>query len=303
MDRTNDLEEVPLPTLYLQIQYADSPYEILGISSQPSTASALRDVYRALALRIHPDKAPSTQLRELHTSLFQKIFTAYETLLKQLDHDEDEDAHIFQPKHLPESEASLHARNIAFKEALRDARDRAIAAKHAEERAQEARREALKAKNERLAAKREEKAAKAEHDREERARAIENRRRGDIRCSRGQKLKTGPKPLGPLRNKPTAKPFPEETFSGPAATKADISHRWDKQLLSGGGAGSVSLALKKEREQSSAARLQRETLALCEESGDCHQGLHAAIAELELLNDLGKADARGEKRTVEALEV
>ncbi|KAF7186672.1 hypothetical protein HII31_11904 [Pseudocercospora fuligena] len=91
MNHTNDSEETPLPTLYLQIQYANSPYEILGISSQPSTASALRDVFRALALRIHPDKAPSSQLRELHTSLFQKVFDAYETLLKQFESDGDDD--------------------------------------------------------------------------------------------------------------------------------------------------------------------------------------------------------------------
>lgn len=90
-------DEVPLTTLYLQIEYGDIPTAVLGIGSAASEVE-IRDAYCALALRIHPDKAPSEALRELHTLLLQKVQTAYNSLLEAQD-DEAGPPSVFIPTH------------------------------------------------------------------------------------------------------------------------------------------------------------------------------------------------------------
>jgi len=70
-----------LQTLYLQIEYANTPSAVLGVSENASETE-VHDAYRAIALKIHPDKAPSENLREIHTSRFQKLQAAHVTLTK-----------------------------------------------------------------------------------------------------------------------------------------------------------------------------------------------------------------------------
>ena len=47
---------------------------------------------------------------------------------------------------------------------------------------------------------------------------------------------------------------------------AEIEGRWNTNLLSGGRSGSVSLGLKKQRENNAAARMHKATMALCAEA-------------------------------------
>jgi curved DNA-binding protein CbpA len=143
--------EIPLSTLYLQIEYGNTPSAVLGIATTASDIE-VREAYRAIALKIHPDKAPNENLRELHTLLFQKVQTAYDSLLETL---EDENGQSRPAKQLPETLTSLHARNVAFKEALRRARESALEAKHAADLLKVSTEANQKAKNERLAGKRE----------------------------------------------------------------------------------------------------------------------------------------------------
>ncbi|KAK5173548.1 secretory subunit [Saxophila tyrrhenica] len=146
-------DELPLPTLYLQIEYAAPPFAVLDIDPN-STEPRVREAYHALALRIHPDKAPTFSLRELHTSLFQKVQSAYGELLKT-HFGRSEGEHSAASKRLPETLASLQARNIAFREALRSERERALKMKQADDEREAVKKAGLKAKKERLAGKRE----------------------------------------------------------------------------------------------------------------------------------------------------
>jgi hypothetical protein len=67
----------------------------------------------------------------------------------------DDDSHQLRPaKQLPETLTSLHARNVAFKEALRRARENALQAKRAADLLKASKEANQKAKNERLAGKR-----------------------------------------------------------------------------------------------------------------------------------------------------
>jgi hypothetical protein len=62
-------EEIPLSTLYLQIEYGNTPSAVLGLGSNASDLE-VREAYRAIALKIHPDKAPSENLpRITHSPL------------------------------------------------------------------------------------------------------------------------------------------------------------------------------------------------------------------------------------------
>jgi type II secretory pathway component HofQ len=144
-------EAIPLSTLYLQIEYGNNPIAVLGISSNASDLE-IRDAYRAIALEIHPDKAPSDSVREVHTLLFQKVQVAYDSLLATQD---GESGQYRPPKQLPETLTSLHARNVAFQEALRSARQEALQAESAADLLKASREANKKAKYERLAEKRE----------------------------------------------------------------------------------------------------------------------------------------------------
>jgi hypothetical protein len=92
-------EAIPLSILYLQIEYGDIPSAVLGIGSNASELE-IRDAYRAVALKIHPDKAPSDSVREVHTLLFQKVQVAYDSLLATQDGGPGQ---YRPPKQLPET--------------------------------------------------------------------------------------------------------------------------------------------------------------------------------------------------------
>ncbi len=119
--------ETPLATLYARIHKAVSPYAVLGVD-RDCPGPEVREVYRALALKIHPDKVPKDDfgLRELHTSLFQKVQGAYAVLQ---EHTKLSGEGVATPKRLEEE---LHARVLAFKGSLRNARELAVMCKSAE---------------------------------------------------------------------------------------------------------------------------------------------------------------------------
>jgi curved DNA-binding protein CbpA len=168
-------EEIPLSTLYLQIESGNTPSAILGIGRNASDLE-VREAYRAIALKIHPDKAPSENLREVHTLLFQKVQTAYESLLEAQD---DENGQFGTAKQLPETLTSLHARNVAFREELRRARENALQCKRAADLLKASKEANTKAKNERLAEKRELRSRLLEEEQVKRQIEITKERRGN----------------------------------------------------------------------------------------------------------------------------
>ena len=294
-------EEVPLTTLYLQIEYGDIPAAVLGIGTRASEVE-IRDAYRALALGIHPDKAPSEGLRELHTLLFQKVQTAYNSLLEAQENEAGQD----RPKQLPETLASLHARNVAFRENLRSAREKALQAKRAADLLKASKEANKKAKDERLAGKRELRAHMLKEEQAKRQNEIAKEKRkfgasgnsteeagakasskdlsdweemeDDLEAKaasqpdesqKSQSLPSDSKLKRPLQNQPTARtatPTWNPALDERLVSDAEIDGRWNTNLLSGGRSGSVSLSQKKQREKNAAARMHKQTLALCAEA-------------------------------------
>lgn len=148
---SSSTHEVPLSTIYLRIKKAGlDPLSVLGVGDNASP-SDVRDAYRNLALRLHPDKASDARLRPLHTKLFQTVQDAYDQLQGALQDTEQSGGAC---KRLPETEAALHARNVEFREKLKDARGHALAAKKAEDTRKAEHQAMIAAKNARLARKR-----------------------------------------------------------------------------------------------------------------------------------------------------
>ena len=352
--------DIPLSTLYLQIEYANSPFAVLGINSQPKELE-LRESYHRIALRMHPDRAPNDYHRELHTSLFQNIQAAYHALLK--DHlDKSGDDQFGGPKRLPETLESLHARNVAFREALRNERESALKAKHAADAREAAKQAKLKVKNERLAKQREAQTQvlQESHERKE----VEIERRSTQTAKRRQQTaiknadlaavsdstrreapldweqelerleaeeqqleaekerleadpeyqqtkvanKTGPAiPKRSAQSKPTARtarPMWDNGLDQRLASDAEITGRWEKQLLSGGRSGSISPSEKKQKEHGGAARVHKYTKALCEEANGMvkpaltgNRTFSALVVEEMMDSAFIGAEAKIEKRT------
>jgi DnaJ-domain-containing protein 1 len=69
---SNMSEITPLHMLYSQIEHGETLSVVLGVSNT-ATDAEIRDAYRVLILRIHPDKAPDDGLCKLHTRFFQKV--------------------------------------------------------------------------------------------------------------------------------------------------------------------------------------------------------------------------------------
>lgn len=247
-------------TLYLQVQQAGSPHAVLGILDGASETE-IHDAYRGIASRIHPDKA-SANLQELHTSLFQKVQAAHESLTGTQAESSSNANH--PSKQLPETFASLHARNVAFKEALKAERARTLKLKNAANEIQKAKAAAVKAKNERLAEKRRLREEEKANEREkcEGKIAMESRK---LEATTG-KAKAQGSAAGSKPTARTATPLWDDGIDERLVSHADIKSRWDKNLLSGGRSGSVSLAQKKQRQNNSAARSHKLTMALCEEA-------------------------------------
>lgn len=124
-------ESTPLSSLYIQIEYGNTPATLLGVGFK-ATEAEIRDAYRTFALKVHPDKA-SPKLCKLHTKLFQKVQAAYDALIEQraFELNGDSAAAKGYPKQLPESWASIHTRNADAREALREERSRALDSKRA----------------------------------------------------------------------------------------------------------------------------------------------------------------------------
>lgn len=90
----------------------------------------LRKSFRDLALKIHPDKAPTDDLRDLHTPLFKELGAVFDEVLKSRDDlRNDDEAAGPKVKEPPETLATLHARKFYFREWLKAAREEALAAK------------------------------------------------------------------------------------------------------------------------------------------------------------------------------
>ncbi|EME77430.1 uncharacterized protein MYCFIDRAFT_85131 [Pseudocercospora fijiensis CIRAD86] len=142
-----------MTALYEQIDNAETAWEVLGIRSRSITKAEIRDTYRSLALLLHPDKAQDEELREQHTQVFQKIQEAYEVCLSEIIHVKGGIPES-EPAALPESLESLHARNVANKEALKAARAEALKFIQAEKEAMQAERDKKAYREARYEAKR-----------------------------------------------------------------------------------------------------------------------------------------------------
>jgi hypothetical protein len=73
----------------------------------------------------------------------------------------------------------------------------------------------------------------------------------------------------PLQNKATARTATaiwDPALDERLVSNAEIEARWNKNLLSGGRSGSVSLSQKKQREHNAAARMHKDNMALCDEA-------------------------------------
>lgn len=294
---TSKVSEEPLETLYLRIEYGDTPEAVLGVDST-STEAELRDAYRSFALKIHPDKAPDDSVRELHTLLFQKVQSSYDALLN--DKLADRSATSPPPQQLPETLAALHARNVAFKEALQKERSRATDGKHANDE----KGAKLKAKNKRLARirkaceradeakiqKREEKIEKeamtkvktrpgpGKRDRGAYSSKEEDWEQEEDRIANEERLATAKAKVAlrtqkkfelPPQNEPIARTRMEINdphLDTPIASAAEIEARWDRFLLKGGTSGSVSLAEKAQKDDNAAATTHKTLLALTKEA-------------------------------------
>ena len=137
------IDDVDYNTLYMTIEFSDDdPFVVLGLPYEASTADA-RVAYRALSLRVHPDKCPARHLKEDYTKLFQRVVDAIHTLEDGglVDHEHDGRPMADNHKQLPETEAALHARNAKFKEALKAARASALTAKQEKDAKEAARKE------------------------------------------------------------------------------------------------------------------------------------------------------------------
>ncbi|KAK4544178.1 hypothetical protein LTR36_004388 [Oleoguttula mirabilis] len=126
---------------YAHIQEATTPLATLGLADNViHSAADIKSAHRRLALRLHPDKCPVTELLGLHQTLFLKVQQAYEDLQKKLDEGfVDASGEVRVASLLAEAPSALHARVLDFKQALKDERDSICAAKHAEEENQAAR--------------------------------------------------------------------------------------------------------------------------------------------------------------------
>ncbi|KAK3707632.1 DnaJ sub C member 1 [Vermiconidia calcicola] len=110
-----------LTELYDQVEQ-EGAHEILGVGFDASPEQ-IKTAYRTLVLALHPDKC-EPRLRELHTTLIIKVYTAYETVKRTGSPEpSDNDDGV---KRLPKNSGALHMRNVDFKNALRAQREAAL---------------------------------------------------------------------------------------------------------------------------------------------------------------------------------
>lgn len=254
--------DTPLPSLYLRIEYGETPATVLSVGTR-ATEADIREVYRAIALKIHPDKASNEKLRILHTDIFQKVQTAYQAILEERFGQSDEtgssSSTIETPKQLPETWASLHARNVDAREALQGERAQALNAKRSVDQSKAAQ----KIKDARITAAREGRVSAYEQEQE--------RLRRDKKIGKEHRAKQTHRPnpaqsseSSPFEDKSTnpAQDIWDKEWDSRLVPQAHISDRRNNTLLGGGTYGSVSLADKKQHDNNAAAESLREFLAL-----------------------------------------
>lgn len=271
---------VGLYSIYTRIEEAATPVATLGLAdNRAPSASDVRSSYRQLALRLHPDEFPSPNLLALHTELFLKVQQAYEQLQKRLDRGfVGEDGEVRVVRLLKEPPLALHARVLDFKQALKNERSRAVAAKRAEDDRKAAAKAKYAAQPVRMADKVAVRKAKTEAIATQHRKAIEKRHRAAHRAT-GSFSKSGMRKAVPSSGA-TARPKQvphtriidcgtgeatahDKTPDNPFATKGDIQHRRQKSVLSGSPA-CVSIVEKVRREQLAAAKTQAGQLRLGE---------------------------------------
>lgn len=288
----------PLSTLYLQVEQGQSPAAVLGIDIN-TTRDEVREAYHALALRLHPDKAPTDSLRELHTSLFKKVNAAYKYILaNEYGHNDDSEDEVDTPKQLPETWESLHTRNVAFKEALRQAREGALEAKRIREdktvvrgnggRLSKRQVQALK-QQQKVIEKREEKMRRDEELEKDSTKRIEElktetkktplkavqvedweeeenylQEQDQLQAARAEASKAAASQR-PLQRPTTSTPgagVGKGAFDVTLTSRADTEALWHKSLLSGGRSGTVSLSQKKARDENERALMHRKLMVI-----------------------------------------
>jgi curved DNA-binding protein CbpA len=121
------------------------------------------------------------------------------------------------------------------------------------------------------------------------------------------------RPPPPPQNKPTARtaqPMWDYRTDERLVSEKEINARWDKNLLSGGLQGSVSLSQKKQKASGAATRAQKYTSALCEEADDMIKGAlkgnrtFSALAHDQLDEEaFVGAEARAEARTDQVMRL
>ncbi|CAK4034574.1 Hypothetical predicted protein [Lecanosticta acicola] len=281
VDPRTDYSRTPLADLYIQLDQ-DDPADVLGIN-WAATETEIYTAFRSLALRIHPDKAPSEDLKQFHTLLFQILKPACETLLVELRFGSGHartQTHT-PPKALPETWEALHARNWDNKERLKAERAKAA-------RVVRAGREYSRKKSEKMFRRMERQKelciATAMAQETKRKQDFEKRRRTmpkpgqkasiieveEDTAARGRERRMLKNEKKAMPSRSTARmdiscPMFDLALDETPQTEADIQHRWNRQLLSGGvRTGSVSLEEKKRRDNNDMARTTREQKSLHE---------------------------------------
>jgi curved DNA-binding protein CbpA len=290
---SNMSEITPLRMLYSQIEHGETLSAVLGVSST-ATDAEIRDAYRVLILRIHPDKAPDDGLCKLHTRFFQKVQHLYDVKpasrpVKSTDRKPD------VSKQLPETLVSLHSRNIDAKEALKQERSRVTDAKHVADARKAAKTAELKAKDEKLAGTRASRLQIQEAQRQKREKEIvtdvasepepkkirsdglakstaaATESEGRLRSSEFQDWEQeedrleaedlARKERQKTKKQTTGRAVWERGVDEPIASDKDIGNRWDTDLLKGGTSGCVSLREREKRAHNVAAMAHQALMA------------------------------------------
>lgn len=110
--------------VYLTVDYATNHYETLGLNQLDApTANQIRAAYKAMALWLHPDKAPSETFLHTYHRLFLKLQKARDELLK--GNSTAREGAVLERKAIRKGPLSLHRRNLDFKARLRERREAA----------------------------------------------------------------------------------------------------------------------------------------------------------------------------------
>ncbi|KAK4500333.1 hypothetical protein PRZ48_008522 [Zasmidium cellare] len=258
---------------YMQVDQAKDSYDTLGLSREDApTAADIKAAYRALALHLHPDKAPAGAKAQTHHDMFLKIQKAQDDLLKEVSGGAGA-SRTDERFTIQEGPTSLHQRNLDFKAKLRQCREAAIKDKHhldvekAEAKARwEKKSKAAIAKADRAAeklvaqqggkitTKQAQQAAHKQSQKQADPKSAwqQSSNKAAVKATKREKAEVKKKQRIPIR-----KAAQQATFAGEqdevAATPLDVSYRRNKAFLSGR-AGNISLADEMRREKGTMAK-------------------------------------------------